>query len=135
MQIQRGTRVVSSRASRILRLSGLPAISFRRRSVLSPPTPAMSRLLAAAVVVALCACAAAQSAEEEHETRAQQALADSLTDANAMMEHGSDSAKESAAQVCVKTATTSYKRRVPAFIWTSLNGCTGTRISNCFRIN
>ena len=58
----------------------------------------MSRVLAAAVVVALCACAAAQSAEEEHEARAQQALADSLTDANAMMEHGSDSAKESAAQ-------------------------------------
>ena len=58
----------------------------------------MSRVLAAAVVVALCACAAAQSPEEEHEARAQQALADSLTDANAMMEHGSDSAKESAAQ-------------------------------------
>ena len=57
----------------------------------------MSRVRAA-VVVALCACAAAQSAEEEHEARAQQALADSLTDANAMMEHGSDSAKESAAQ-------------------------------------
>ena len=50
------------------------------------------------LVAVLCACAAAQSAEEEHEARAQQALADSLTDANAMMEHGSDSAKESAAQ-------------------------------------
>ena len=56
------------------------------------------RLLTAVLLAALCACAAAQSAEEEHEARAQQALADSLTDANAMMEHGSDSAKESAAQ-------------------------------------
>jgi hypothetical protein len=58
----------------------------------------MSRVLSTTVVLALCACAAAQSAEEEHEARAQRALADSLTDANAMMEHGSDSAKESAAQ-------------------------------------
>ena len=56
------------------------------------------RATAVLVVAVLCACAAAQSAEEEHEARAQQALADSLTDANAMMEHGSDSAKESAAQ-------------------------------------
>jgi len=55
------------------------------------------RLLTAVLLAALCACAAAQSAEEEHEARAQQALADSLTDANAMMEHGY-SAKESAAQ-------------------------------------
>jgi hypothetical protein len=52
----------------------------------------------AVFLAALCACATAQNAEEEHEARAQQALADSLTDANAMMEHGSDSAKESAAQ-------------------------------------
>jgi hypothetical protein len=51
-----------------------------------------------AVLVALSASAVAQSAADEHEARAQQALADSLTDANAMMEHGSDSAKESAAE-------------------------------------
>ena len=62
------------------------------------PFCSMTRSATAVLVAVLCACAAAQSAEEEHEARAQQALADSLTDANAMMEHGSDSAKESAAQ-------------------------------------
>ena len=44
-----------------------------------------------------------QAAAEEHERRAQQALTDSLTDAIAMLRHGSASAKEQAAHAVSKT--------------------------------
>ena len=59
------------------------------------------------LLLSVYAAAQDRTPEDEQEARAQQALADSLTDAMAMMEHGSDSAKESAAlgiaQMAVET--------------------------------
>ena len=64
----------------------------------------VSLILLAAALLAPSAHADAASEEAEHEARAQKMLSDSLVDAMAMLEHGSETAKEQAARSVAQMA-------------------------------